>query len=171
LTHRPTIVHCIPSPCPRRLRLLGFPQSRLLYFMPVDKEEKKRLCSSCGELPQNKAHVAKKWYQKLSNQTAARSAGNSCMIALNLIFLLLFVVYTINHLPDLIESYEALYLTIRTENPSTQAPQEPATPQMVYPLGGIKVCAEPPWALPYTGDLLPRLVRTWIASIQNPERT
>ena len=30
--------------------------------------------------------------------------------------------------------------------------------------------AEPPCALPYRGDLLPRLVKTWIPSIQAPVR-
>ena len=70
--------------------------------------------------------------------------------------------------------------------PSTQAPHDPVTPAILYPLGGIKVwllngqrvCVnlgvnafthpEPPVAFPKNGDFLPRLVIMAIPSTQNP---
>lgn len=80
-----------------------------------------------------------------------------------------------------------VHRVIRTEKPSSHWPHEPETPQMVYPRGGIKVCLyhvlvlkdqwqqgtyeSPPFALPYTGDFRPRLVRIWMPSIQKPDRT
>lgn len=33
-------------------------------------------------------------------------------------------------------------LEMMTENPSTHAPQDPVTPQMLYPRGGISVCLD-----------------------------
>jgi hypothetical protein len=35
-----------------------------------------------------------------------------------------------------------LHFVMITENPSTQAPQLPVTPQMLYPRGGIRVCLD-----------------------------
>jgi hypothetical protein len=34
-----------------------------------------------------------------------------------------------------------------------------------------KTYGSPPWGFPNKGDFLPKLVKTWMASIQNPERT
>lgn len=62
------------------------------------------------------------------------------------------------------------YRVMMSENPSTHWPQEPDTPAMLYPRGGIRVCPDPPFGLPKTPDRLPRLVRISMPSIPSPAR-